>query len=63
MPVFATLLVKKITEDPDGDLSLVGTFIQRPFLYDIGRFDRESGNEAKTIFRHARQRGRVQGLL
>ena len=48
VPVFATLLVKKITEDADGNLSLIGTFIQRPLLYDFA-FDRESGNEANHI--------------
>jgi hypothetical protein len=50
VPVFATLLMKKLTEDTDGNLALVGTFIQRPLLYDLKAFDRESGNESKPYF-------------
>ena len=50
VPVFATLLMKKLTEDTDGNLALVGTFIQRPLLYDLKAFDRESGNEALPYF-------------
>ena len=61
VPVFATLLVKKITEDPDGDLSLIGTFIQRPLRF--GGVRPRVGQRIEAVFRHARQRGRVQGLL
>ena len=50
VPVFATLLMKKLTEDTDGNLTLVGTFIQRPLLYDLKAFDRASGIEAKPYF-------------
>jgi hypothetical protein len=50
VPVFATLLIKKITEDTDGNLNLVGTFIQRSLLYDLEAFDRESGKEALPYF-------------
>ena len=50
VPVFATLLMKKLTEDTDGNLALVGTFIQRPLLYDLKAFDRESGNESNAYF-------------
>ena len=51
VPVFATLLVKKIIEGTDGNLSLVGAFIQRPLLYDLAAFERMSGrNEAKPYF-------------
>ena len=50
VPVFATLLVKKIKEDMDGNVSLDATFIQRPLLYDIEAFDRESGKEALPYF-------------
>jgi len=50
VPVFATLLVKKVVEDPDGGLSLIGTFIQRPLLYDLQSFDRESGNQPQPYF-------------
>ena len=50
VPVFATLLMKKLTEDTDGNLNLVGTFIQRPLLYDLAAFDRASGIEAKPYF-------------
>ena len=50
VPVFATLVMKKLTEDTDGNLSMIGTFIQRPLLYDLKAFDRESGNESKPYF-------------
>ena len=50
MPVFATLVMKKLTEDTDGNLAMIGTFIQRPLLYDLKAFDRESGNESKPYF-------------
>ena len=50
VPVFATILVKKLVEDTDGIVSLVATFIQRPLLYDLKSMDRESGNEAKVYF-------------
>jgi hypothetical protein len=50
VPVFATLLMKKITEDTDGNLSMIGTFIQRPLLYDLKAFDRESGFQPQPYF-------------
>ena len=50
VPVWATLLVKKLAEDMDGNLQLDSTFIQRPLLYDLKAFDRESGHEANPYF-------------
>jgi len=50
VPVFATLLAKQLVEDADGNLELVGTFIQRPLLYDLAAFARESGDEQLPYF-------------
>lgn len=50
VPVYATILVKKLVEDTDGVVNLVGTVLQRPLLFDLQQFDRESGNAASQYF-------------
>ena len=60
VPVFATLIVKKIIEDTDGKLSLVGTFIQRPLIYDLASFARASGKETLPYFEMRINEGEAQ---
>jgi hypothetical protein len=54
VPVFMTLMVKKLAaergEDSADTITLVGTLIQRPLLYDLTRMPRVSGDTATPTF-------------
>ena len=52
VPVYMTLLVKKLVaaRDEDDSINLVGTLIQRPLLYDLKKLQPVSGKEAKPYF-------------
>jgi len=52
VPVFMTILVKKLAADIDSEdkLSLVGTVIQRPLLYDLKKLQRIDGSESLPHF-------------
>ena len=52
VPVFMTILVKKLAADrgEDDSVSLVGTLIQRPLLYDLMALRRGAGTESRPYF-------------
>ena len=49
VPVFQTLLIKKLTENHDGDVFLVGTLIQRSLLIDLNLM-KPNGREPQPYF-------------
>ena len=48
VPVFLTLMIKKLVEDDETSISLVGTAIQRPLIYDLERLKRVGEAEDTT---------------
>jgi len=43
-------LIKRLKDDAEGQPTLIGTFIQRPLLYDLSEFQRESGITSNPYF-------------
>ena len=53
VPVYQTLLVKKLVEDPiTGQVNLVGTIVQRPLYYDLANVELEYGKKASPYFNY-----------
>ncbi|KAK7248224.1 hypothetical protein SO694_00129068 [Aureococcus anophagefferens] len=48
VPVFMTLLIKKLVEVDETSIALVGTLIQRPLVYDLERLKRVGEAEETT---------------
>ena len=60
--MYLTLMIKKLVAsrseaDEDG-ISLVGTLIQRPLLYDLASLPRCSGQNSDALLRDESERGR-----
>ena len=53
VPVYQTLLVKKLVEDPiNGQINLVGTIVQRPLYFDLALVEKDGGQHARPYFNY-----------